>query len=186
MIPSALKQHVDDQGVPPDSFLNEIIAWAKTAPLEIFEPNQFSDIYSQIKNVLGPWASVYHRRAVMLEVMRVHAGFESSWKWSEGVDRTNKRSMANKTGRETGIFQVSFDSEHIEHDFLKPFATAHGIDTVDNFIAKMKTDHALAIEYYARLLRVNVRWAGPIIRHEIDPWLRRDAVAEFQRLTAVA
>jgi hypothetical protein len=55
---------------------------------------------------------------------------------------------------------------------------------VDSFIAKMKTDHALAIEYYARLLRINVQWAGPIKRHEIHPYLSQDAVKEFMGLLA--
>ena len=46
----------------------------------------------------------------------------------------------------------------------------------------MKEDHALAMEYIARLLRHTVKANGPVLRHEIDLWLRRDAVAEFQRL----
>jgi hypothetical protein len=186
MIPEALKQHVSNRGVPPDSFLNELIASAKTIPIEVFEPNKNLDIFSYVLNTLGPWASVYHRRAVAFEVARVHAGLESAWNFGEGVDRTNKTSMANKTGQETGIFQVSYDSEMLGHAAMKPFAVAHGIENVDDFITKMKSDHKLALEYYFRLIRVNVQWAGPIIRHEINPWLRRDAVAEFQRLTAVA
>ncbi len=44
----------------------------------------------------------------------------------------------------------------------------------------MKQDHPLAMEYIARLLRRTVEHNGPVKRHEIDVWLRRDAVAEFQ------
>jgi hypothetical protein len=177
------KVRVKNRGVPPDGFLTELVQWGRNAPADIFAPNdEPDDIYATIKPVLGPWGSPAHRRAVMLEVMRVHAGMESSWNWNEGVDTTNQTSMANKTGQETGIFQVSFDSEWIEHAKMKPFAEAHDIATVDKFIPAMKSNHKLALEYYARLVRINIRWAGPIVRHEIDPWLSRAAVSEFINL----
>jgi hypothetical protein len=177
------KVRVKNRGVPPDGFLTELVQWGRNALDEIFAPNdEPDDIYATIKLVLGPWTNLLHRRAVMLEVMRVHAGMESSWNWNEGVDTTNKTSMANKTGQETGIFQVSFDSEWIEHAKMKSFAEANDISTADKFIPRMKADHNLAFEYYARLVRINIRWAGPIVRHEIDPWLSRAAVAEFQTL----
>jgi hypothetical protein len=31
-------------------------------------------------------------------------------------------------------------------------------------------------------LRPTIRHNGPVLRHEIDPWLRRDAVDEFLAL----
>jgi hypothetical protein len=37
-------------------------------------------------------------------------------------------------------------------------------------------------EYIAHLLRRTVRHNGPVKRHEIDAWLRRDAVDEFLEL----
>lgn len=43
----------------------------------------------------------------------------------------------------------------------------------------MKQDHSLAMEYIARLLRRTVNHNGPVKRHEIDSWLRQDAVTEF-------
>src|SRR5690242_4198174 len=82
----AIKQAVLDRGVPPDSFLDELIAWGKTAPDDIFVPNPNQDIYSNVIRILGPWEGPEHRRAAMLEVMRVLAGFESSWDWNEGRD----------------------------------------------------------------------------------------------------
>jgi hypothetical protein len=171
---------------PPDEFLDELIAWGKAAPDEIFAPNANpADIYSLVKPQLGPWTCLPHRRAVMLEVMRCHACFESSWNWNEGVDTTNPRSMANIAGQETGIFQVSFDSIYLDHAAMKPFADAHNIGTPQTFIPAMKADHALALEYYARLVRVNVEWAGPLLRpQDVRAWLSRSAVAEFQELLA--
>ena len=179
------KAKVKNRGSAPDAFLSEIIQWAKLAPMELFYPNsEPADIYATIKPVLGPWESNEHRRAVMLEVMRVHAGYESSWNWKEGVDSTNASSMRNISGQETGVFQVSFDSVWLGNNRMRAFAVEHHIDTPDTFISAMKTDHALALNYYARLIRFNIRWAGPIMRHEIDPWLSRKSVKEFQELVA--
>ena len=58
------------------------------------------------------------------------------------------------------------------------------IHTTDGtaFQAAMKQDHPLAMEYIARLLRVTVAANGPVKRHEIDEWLSRSAVTEFQAL----
>src|SRR6266702_7591718 len=113
MFPSAIKVMVKNRGAAPDSFLTELIDWGGSASGDIFAPNpNTADIYSLVYPILGPWKNLLHRRAAMLEVMRVHAGFESSWHWNEGVDSTNATSMHNKNGEETGIFQVSFDSTY--------------------------------------------------------------------------
>lgn len=180
---SATKSKVLNRGTPPDSFLSELVTWGRSAPEEIFAVNANpADIYAHIRPVLGPWADVQHRRAAMLEVMRVHAGFESSWNWNEGVDTTNATSMSNLSGQETGAWQVSEDSLRLASGALLPFAQANGIDTPEAFIPAMKSNHPLAMEYVARLYRVNVKWAGPIARGEIDEWLRPTAVAEFLTL----
>lgn len=180
---SATKAHVLNRGTPPDSFLSALVTWGRSAPEEIFAVNANpADIYAHIRPILGPWADVQHRRAAMLEVMRVHAGFESSWNWNEGVDTTNATSMSNLSGQETGPWQVSYDSTRLGGSAMLPFAQANGIGTAQSFIDKMKECHPLAMEYVARLYRVNVKWAGPILRGEIDEWLRPAAVAEFLTL----
>src|ERR1041384_1456757 len=106
---SATKQKVLNRGVPPDDFLDELVAWGKDAPDDIFEPNDADDVYSSVFDALGPWEDLAHRRAVMLEVMRVLAGFESSWDWNEGRD-TNNPSSNTKNTTEAGAWQVSADS----------------------------------------------------------------------------
>jgi len=183
----ASKARVANRGVPPDSFLAELIAWGRSAPSSLFAPNDCpSDIYAHLRPLLGPWPcddAIPYRRAAMLEAMRVHAGFESSWNWSEGVDTTNHASLAHLSGQETGVFQVSFDSTGLDRS-LFDFAESNGVSTADRFIPRMKSDHPLALDYYARLVRVSVAWAGPILRHEIDPWISKDAVAEFRSLLA--
>ena len=177
----ATKQHVLNRGVPPDNFLDQLIAWGKTAPDDIFAPNSVSDIYSSVRNTLGPWEGIKHRRAVMLEVMRVLAGFESSWDWNEGPDPTNPTSTTPET-MEAGAWQVSANSMNFGQE-LKDLVRAK-VGTLDGtaFQRAMKADHLLAMEYVARLLRRTTRHHGPVVRHEIDFWLRRDAVAEFLQL----
>src|SRR5689334_4383131 len=105
----ATKQHVANRGVRPDDFLDQLVAWGKKAPDEIFEPNTHIDVYSSVFDALGPWQDITHRRAVMLEVMRVLAGFESSWNWNEGRDTSNPSSVTLDT-TEAGAWQVSADS----------------------------------------------------------------------------
>jgi hypothetical protein len=183
----ALKAPVYTRGVPPDSFLDELVAWGKSAPDEIFQPNDKPDIYGSVKSVLGPWNGLVHRKAVMLEVLRCLGGFESSWNWREGVDRTNRTSMTHIEGQETGIFQVSFDSTLFDPSLRECVRRYCPAVNAQNFIDKMKSNHLFALEYCARLLRFSIAWDGPIKRREIHSWLRRDAVDEFAaRLVAVA
>lgn len=199
---TACKEKVSNRGVPPDSFLDELIAFLRTAPDFISAPNSVAvDIFTVIKPRLAvhtlndhsgtpiwQWKSLLHRKAALAEAMRVHAGLESSWKHGEGVDKTNPRSMANRVSEETGIFQVSFDSLNLGQGVLKPFAKERGIDTVEKFIPAMKADHPLALEYYARLVRVSIRWAGPLLRQtgpdSVYPYLSRAAVTEFESFLA--
>jgi hypothetical protein len=176
----AAKHSVLNRGVPPDSFLDELVAWGKIAPDEIFIPNSGRDIYSNVFAKLGPWHGSDHRRCVMLEVMRVLAGFESAWNWNEGRDVGG--ASAENQSREAGAFQVSADSlgwgQELKDLVLK---RAGSLDPTD-FQRAMKRDHQLAMEYIARLLRRTVDANGPVKRHEIDKWLRKDAVAEFREL----
>ena len=177
----ATKARVSNRGVPPDDFLSELVGWGRSAPSDIFEPNANSrDIYADVKPILGPWINLLYRRAVLLEVMRVHAGLESSWNPNEGKDPGNHN--PDPKSWETGLFQVSFDSTEIANNAMLPFAVANGIGSVGSFDAAMKANHKLAMEYYARLVRVSIRWAGPLIRHEIDPWLSRASANEFVQL----
>src|SRR5205807_21977 len=117
----ATKAKVSNRGVPPDSFLTELVAFGISAPAEIFQANTNPvDIYADIKPKLGPWVNLLHRRAALLETMRVVAGFESGWNWLEGKDVTNP--SKDKDGEATGIFQVSFDSTRLEHGAMQGFA----------------------------------------------------------------
>ena len=171
---------VYNRGAPPEAFLKELLDWGRDAPAEIFEPRKDDpgerDIYTQIAPILGPWKSAQHRRAAMLEVLRVLAGFESSWRWNCGRDTTNSTSVTPTT-IEAGAWQVSGNSRAFGKD-LRELAPADG----NQFQRAMKNDHELAMEYAARLLRHTCRHHGPVVRHEIDSHLSREAVAQFMIL----
>ena len=177
----ATKQPVSNRGIPPDNFLDQLVAWGRTAPDDIFAPNSQTDIYSNVFGVLGPWEDLRYRRAVMLEVMRVLAGFESSWDWEAGVDVTNPTSTTPDT-IEAGAWQVSANSMGFGEELKDLVLTKVGSMNGNDFQRAMKQNHQLAMEYIARLLRRAVNHNGPVKRHEIDPWLRKDAVMEFRDL----
>lgn len=196
----ATKVRVFNRGEAPDAFLGELIDWGRTAPDEIFAPRPAPgsslpdpDIYAKVKAELGPWQGLLHRRAVMLEVMRVLAGFESSWDWKEGVD-TSRLGESTPENSEAGAWQVSYNARRLATD-LSWLLAAHRIETGLQFQRAMKFEHALAMEFVARLMRHNSRHNGPLYKgeerneirrslreakHSIYPWLSREAVAEFQ------
>jgi hypothetical protein len=195
MIFRATISRVHNRGVPPDSFLRELVEWGRTAPEEIFAPNPLDDIYAKVRPELGPWEGSLHRRAVMLEVMRVLAGFESSWDWKEGVD-TSRLGGDTPENSEAGAWQVSYDARRLAPELVKLLIT-HGISDGIKFQQAMKFNHPLAMEFVARLMRVNTRHNGPLYKgrerdairaslrgpeHSIYPWLRREAAAEFASL----
>jgi hypothetical protein len=171
----------NQHGRPPISFLDELIDAINPLPDAVFDRNDRQDIYSVMRESLGPFESLLHRKAVMCEVLRVQAGFESDWDWNEGVDINNQNSVQHKEGQETGAFQVSFDSMHFDSSLRECLDRLAGAHDVDTFIEKMKSNHALAVEYCARLLRFNTSWCGTINDHtKVVGHVRRDAVAEFQ------
>jgi hypothetical protein len=178
MLYNATKAHVANRGIPPAAFLDQLVTWGRNAAYEIFAPNAVYDIYSSVLDALGPWEGLGHRRAVMLEVLRVLAGFESSWDWNAGRDLANPTSITPET-TEAGAWQVSANSMSFGQELSDlVFASIGSLDG-QAFQSAMKQNHALAMEYIARLLRRTTHHNGPVNRHEIDPWLRRDAVAEF-------
>ena len=189
----ALKAKVANRGVAPDAWLDELVAWLRSADEEIFAPRKDpkppnKDIFNLVLPDLGfehgqrrVWPNALWRRAALGETLRVLAGFESSWRWNEGVDTTNQRSLANITGQETGAFQVSYDSLSFGKELgetASRFCLASPV-TPRLFIDKMKSDHVFALEYAARLLRLTHRHNGPVLRGEINPWLQPAAVREL-------
>lgn len=175
---SACKQKVHNRGRAPDTFLDALIDWGQAAPLEIFQRNDKFDIYSSIADRLGPWESDLHRRAAMLEALRVLGGFESAWKWEAGRDITNPSSNTPCT-EEAGIFQCSGNSMGYSPTLKELLLQAGGDGSCTSFIEVSKSNHTFAIEYCARLIRITTKHHGPIKHRHINAWLRRDAIQEF-------
>lgn len=176
----ACKQKVKNRGRPPVAFLTDLVMWARSAPDSIFMQNDAYDVYSSIAPQLGPWTDLKHRKAAMLEALRVLGGFESSWNWQVGRDMNNPTSNTPCT-EEAGMFQCSGNSMRLD-DSLAALAQQHGVTDCPSFIVKTKADRQFAIDYCARLLRCTVNHHGPVKRKEINQWLRREAVQEFAAL----
>lgn len=174
----ACRHKVFNRGQPPIAFLDELVDFGVRAADEIFAPSDRADIYAVVKDQLGPWANNLERRAAMLEVLRVLAGFESSWNWKEGVDTTNPNSNTACT-EEAGILQCSGDSMNFDHSLKSLLQAAAGKTDCDTFRATTKSNHQFALEYCARLLRFTIKHHGPVRDNHIQPELRRDAMAEF-------
>jgi len=187
---ASCKSKVYNRGVPPDWFLSELITWGKSAPNSTFEANSNYDIYSSVKTELGPYKSDKHRRAVMLEVLRVLGGFESSWKHTAGLDTTNTSSATNKCREEAGIFQKSqnatyfgTDLKFMQIDMCKNYTQKN---ICLNFIACSKdssgnkANREFIYGFTSLLLRKTVNHHGPVKRKEINKWLSRECVAEFE------
>lgn len=185
----ACKAPVSYQGVPPDSFLDQLLSWGRKAPREVFEVNPYSDVYGYLYDELGPWDTtdyIGHRRAVMLEALRVLAAFESSWDWREGKDPYN--TSLNPVTWEAGAFQVSFDSMGNPHsEMLVRFARSHGVaDNVAKFRSRTMRDHQFACGFVARLVRITIRHHGPLIRGTVAAHVSRAAVREFRQHLAAS
>ena len=174
----ALKEHVLNRGVPPDAFLDQLVAWGRAAPDDIFVLNAIHDVYSSVVGVLGPWQDLNHRRAAMLEVMRVLAGSNRRGTGTRAAIRqTRPRSLRTPLRRARGrSARTRWPWDEELKDLV--MSAVRSLDG-DTFQEAMKTNHPLAMEYIARLLRRTVDHNGPVKRHEIDEWLRPDAVEEF-------
>jgi len=164
---------------PPTTFLDELVDWALMASDDLFLPNAALDIYSSVVRQLGPYGIGAHRKAVMLEVLRVLAGRETMWNWNAGVD-AGKTVAKTSHNEEAGAFQVSADSMGLDQS-LKDYAqTTLGATDDTTFISGMKSNHPFAIEYTVRLLRITIRHHGPILHGHIHGELSKAAVKEFR------
>lgn len=205
----ATKARVFNRGVPSDEFLTELITIGRKMLDEYFLPNTNYDIYNKVKDELGPWHDLLTRKAVMIEVLRVLGMFESSGNWKTGVD-TSRRSETTNENAEAGAWQVSWNNRRLD-PALRAFLADRGIDDGVEFQQKMKSDHTLAMEFAAMLLRVDVKDYnrinnGPVRKIEgydsinerkktwpdqskywraeesIYPWLSRASVDEIKQL----
>lgn len=175
---NATKAIVPGHGPAPDSFLDELISVINSLPDPVFLPNANADIYTILRPPLGPWTSTTHRRAAMCEALRLDGGYESEWNWNEGADATAGRESPSE--EETGLWQVSANSMAFSPTLAECVDRVAGAHDTQTFIRQMKANHALAVEYTARLFRFSTRWSGPCNRGWIGAHVSRAAVAEFE------
>jgi len=178
---SACLKYVPQRGYPKADVVEDIVKWVHSASPEYFEQNDSKmDIYNSVLPQLGPYMSIKHRRAVMAESLIILAARESSWDWNEGRDMSASNTSAETM--ESGIFQTSCNARNLKpvSDSLKAIMAAHGITTCGQFIADTKTNHTFALEFTSRLLRYRTDHHGPVLRGEINPYLRRACVAAIE------
>lgn len=201
--PIASKEGVSNRGTAPVSFLTELVQWGKSADESIFAPNARFEIYSKVNPELGPFVRPLQRRAVMLEVMRVLAGFESSWDWTEGVD-TSRLGKDTPENAEAGAWQVSYNARNVNPEMMHVILRFSGareilINSGAVFQRITKEYHTFAMEFVSTLMRYNTKHNGPLYKgderlairsslrgpqNSIYPWLRKSCVAEFESLLA--
>lgn len=175
------------RSAPPVAFLDESVLWAKFAGDDVFMPNDSNDIYAKYAPVVGRWTSLPQRKAGMMEMLRVLAGYECSWSWQAGVDLDNPDHSSDAT--ETRIFQVSANSMAFG-DLEKRVFLRFGSTDPDVFIREMKTDTFFALDYAARLLRLTIDANGPVLHDDLASvdkkylhhWLSPPAMNEFMAL----
>lgn len=143
------------RGVISDAFLTELVEWGRIAADEIFAKNANYDIYNKVFPELGPYPDLLSRKAVLLHVLSVLAWFEAGGNWKMGVD-SSRRSETTNENAEAGMWQVSWNNRRLDPS-LKLCLSNYDIKDGVEFQQAMKTDHVLAMEFAARLLRIDVR-----------------------------
>jgi hypothetical protein len=163
-----------NRGIPPQSFIDEVVKTTKAAPDVVVAVNSNNDIYSLVKPKLAPngWRSLAHRRAAMATVMITLGAYESSYDFTEGVDVSNPSSLVNKCSEEAGAFQTSANSMSFSstlsdffNDNCKDFR-ANQANACMAWVActKSPSKKSFQIEFTERLLRYTTRHHGPLIR----------------------
>ena len=183
---ACLKPISEQHEKPSIEFLDTLVDTIENLPNEVFSRNNKYDIYSVMNGVLGPYSDLLHRKAVMCEVLRVVAAFESDWDWDEGVDVGKPKSKFKKTAEETGAFQVSYDSMSTDKSLEQCLEKHEGKHDIDTFITAMKSNHQLAVEYCARLFRFDTTWCGTVKNENmVISHVSRNSVDEFKNFLSV-
>lgn len=167
---------------PSDAWLDFLTSYLAREKAAVFAVNSNTDVYTLLRPTLlslgEPWHSSLHRRAALGVALLCISGDESDWNWNEGRDTTAGPQRPEEM--EAGPFQVSYDSRGLDES-LRSFLVAQGVTDAGEFQHRMKSDHALACAYAARLLRVSTRWDGPCNRGWIAAQVKPEAVTELER-----
>ena len=179
-------QPVANRGSAPIGFLNQVLVWGENEPDITFtlrkDDAEETDIYTVLRKLFSKedWTSLVRRKCWMMEVLRVLAGFESSWKPNTGADTTNPAERDAETFS-AGLWQISYNSRGFGQD-LRDMLVVYGIHNGAQFQQMMKTNFTFAARWAARLFRHTIRHNGPLRDHHVDAYLKVNAVDEWQSL----
>ena len=176
---------VHNRGAIPLSLVKDIVAALRETPDSVFAVNNNDDIYSSVANEMAPYRSLKHRAAVMGNVMMVQAAFESSFKYGEGRDQSASNTAA--CTEEAGLYQTSGNMNTFNAEAkatLVPFqASLCKSTTCDEFRRCTKEPvKAFVHGHFMRATRITTRHWGPMVRKEINPWLKRECVKQIEAL----
>jgi hypothetical protein len=181
---STCQYKVHNRGTIPKWFIDDVIAVANKTPDWVFAENSNDDIYSSIKPQLGPWKSLRHRKAAMVNVVLVAAGFESSWDY--GADRDKSASNTSSCTREVGILQSSGNSNHFSKSLGAYQQEVCNSTACDGFRACSKAPNAnfqkeFPVGHFMRLVRFTIKHHGPLASKKINPWLKKSCVSAIEK-----
>lgn len=182
---SACMVKVHNRGVPKFAVVKDIVEALRATPLEVFAENSNADVFGSVKAELGPWTSLKQRAGAMGAVMVVQSGFESSWKYGEGRDMSANNTSA--CTEEAGLYQTSgnmntFNAE--AKSVLQPFMAQHCKSTTCAEFKRCTKEPVKAFVHghFIRASRITTRHWGPMVRKEINPWLKRACAKQIEDL----
>ena len=182
---SACLGKIANRGAPKLAVVKDIIEAVRETPESVFAVNNAADIYGSVANEMGPYRSLKHRAAVMAQVMIVQSGFESSWKYGEARDLSASNTAA--CTEEAGLYQTSGNMNTFNataKSVLIPFQAKYCKSTTCDEFRRCTKEPVKAFTHghFMRAARITTRHWGPMVRKEINPWLKRECVKQIEAL----
>lgn len=182
---SACMYKVHNRGIVPFSVVRDIVEAIRVTPVSVFAKNGNADVYGSVEREMGPYTSDLHRAAVMGAVMVVQSGFESSWNYQDGRDMS-----ANNTSsctEEAGLYQTSGNMNTFSVEAkatLQPFMALHCKSTTCSEFRRCTKEPVKAFVHghFMRAARITTRHWGPMVRKEINLWLRKACALQIEQL----
>lgn len=183
-----------DGNVPTQELADLLISKLNSFP-ELSEVNANTDVFSAIRSVMlkyqSSWGDSANRKAWSFMAHLCLASLESSFNWNEGRDMSaNNRKPQTQ---ESGVYQCSLNSIYTaslySQDWKKlaalftqhtglPYSQSNAAGK--SFITQMKIDHEFVVEFMLRLSRITTRTHGPLLRGEVNKFIKIEAVKEME------
>ena len=182
---AACLYRVPNRGTIPFAMVQDVIAALRETPESVFAPNANFDIYSSVIDKLGPYTTLANRAAVMGNVMLVEAAFESTWNYKEGRDQSASNTSA--CTEEAGLYQTSGNMNTFNAEaqaVLIPYQKSKCLSTTCEEFKRCTKEPVKSFVHghFIRASRITVKHWGPILRKEINPYLKKECVAQLEKL----